>query len=448
MLCCFCSGFVALASTVETHASIDSSVLTSCYQNVLRQTESEFYAYNHDSILGMILQEYAVYDIDNNGIAELFVKAGTCEADYMWRLYTVADNIAIQIAEIGGGHSQLYSCSSGGFYHFYGHMGYWEITAYTYANGALAEEHISSGELSEDEEYPDDPGVLLITVPIDDYSLLLNRTDTIVNAGGTELQGNVKVIANAQSIYNDLVDLYGGTAGYVDVINSARQFAWKSVVDKQTLNMAASYIVDYSSAAVNAAVSVLTLSPDKAVKSVGETAFGLVIDDMTSDLMSMSLDDFVYSQARAGNNQVSLTDFMDAGFRIEDNNGIINDMATAVDYIKSYQNIQMGMASLTMGKQYFNAKLNESAWNTLWSITKKSVEIYLSDILASEVGKGLFDKYLVGTAAQIYYHENIVQDYYTSIEQVAERADNEYVTTWKDQVISIMRETELLLGGN
>ena len=32
---------------------------------------------------------YYVYDIDKNGVRELIVQTGTCEADYMYEIYTI-----------------------------------------------------------------------------------------------------------------------------------------------------------------------------------------------------------------------------------------------------------------------------------------------------------------------------------------------------------------------
>jgi len=137
------------------------------YLQVLRDTHAEF----NDEYGSADYLLYSLYDIDGDGVEELLVLAGTCEADFLWRIYTMTDDGALYIGETFGGHSTLYACPEGGFYNMMGHMGYQEIYRVTYANDAFDEELISSKELAEDEEY-DTPGVSIDCAWITDYSLL------------------------------------------------------------------------------------------------------------------------------------------------------------------------------------------------------------------------------------------------------------------------------------
>ena len=67
---------------------------------------------------------YALCDITDDGIPELIIKKGTCEADYNDDIYTY-DGAGIQsLGNIWSGHSSFYSNSGNGMYQYNGHMGY------------------------------------------------------------------------------------------------------------------------------------------------------------------------------------------------------------------------------------------------------------------------------------------------------------------------------------
>ena len=68
---------------------------------------------------------YFVYDIDKDGVPELIVKTGTCEADYMAAIFSYRDGQAFRIDEIGAGHSSFYGDPvNGGLIIHWGHSGY------------------------------------------------------------------------------------------------------------------------------------------------------------------------------------------------------------------------------------------------------------------------------------------------------------------------------------
>lgn len=65
---------------------------------------------------------YFLYDITGDGTPELWIKAGSCEADYMLYVCTY-DNGVQKIFETGAGHSGFYSTSNG-IIQMCAHMGY------------------------------------------------------------------------------------------------------------------------------------------------------------------------------------------------------------------------------------------------------------------------------------------------------------------------------------
>ena len=149
--------------------SVELSVMYSCYTQALELTLEEFSASNRE--FQWVPQEYYLYDVDGNGITELIVKAGTCEADYVFRICTIENNQIVFLGEVGGGHSMLFSCAEGGFYILYGHMGYEAISRVTYNNGLLSEELLSQRELGPDDDYAT-PGGIINCTTINDFTLL------------------------------------------------------------------------------------------------------------------------------------------------------------------------------------------------------------------------------------------------------------------------------------
>lgn len=72
--------------------------------------------------------DYCVYDMNKDGIKELIVKVGCCEADYMFKFYSCSYGNIVSLGEYGGGHSSLYQCDSNGVFVYGGHMGYEFLT--------------------------------------------------------------------------------------------------------------------------------------------------------------------------------------------------------------------------------------------------------------------------------------------------------------------------------
>ena len=94
---------------------------------------------------------YTLYDIDKDGVPELIVKMGTCEADYHGALYTFADGQALLVTdEIGLGHSSFYTDpGENGIILMQGHMGYAWAGRLRLENASLSEELLYEDNLNE-----------------------------------------------------------------------------------------------------------------------------------------------------------------------------------------------------------------------------------------------------------------------------------------------------------
>jgi len=84
--------------------------------------------------------EYFLFDITNDGIPELWIRHGTCEADYMLTAFTFANNRCEQIYDEGAGHS-FFSLGSNYVIQCYAHMCYY-LYKLKYKNGKVVSETI------------------------------------------------------------------------------------------------------------------------------------------------------------------------------------------------------------------------------------------------------------------------------------------------------------------
>ena len=81
--------------------------------------------------------DYNLFDITGDNRPEMFLKCGTCEADYVYNVYTISGNEAKLIGGISGGHSGFETDRNGRLYLRWGHMGSAAISIVTYSNGEV-----------------------------------------------------------------------------------------------------------------------------------------------------------------------------------------------------------------------------------------------------------------------------------------------------------------------
>ena len=132
---------VATADTVSVGMS-DEYFMTKAYDLTLYSVESEYGEYASC--------EYFLYDITMDGLPELWIKVGTCEADYMLLVYT-CDNDLKKLYEDRAGHS--YFCTGRDYVlQVYGHMGEAAWMKLTYKNGEIDVETIFEEEINFDKD--------------------------------------------------------------------------------------------------------------------------------------------------------------------------------------------------------------------------------------------------------------------------------------------------------
>lgn len=155
--------------TAERAGDTDENANTDKAQEKPEEIQTLSYSEIYGPLLDQVRGEYEyseylmymVYDIDKDGVKELILQIGTCEADYMYDIYTVQDGNAVYIGEVSGFHSAFYEDENGGTENFIircsGHMS-WETVSYVYLeNSTLREEEISSREVPIDDTYYSNP---------------------------------------------------------------------------------------------------------------------------------------------------------------------------------------------------------------------------------------------------------------------------------------------------
>ncbi len=133
---------------------LEIAIAEKSYNSLYLQVLDRFNRISSDINYFEIPFEYCLYDIDQNGIPELIVLTGACEADYMYDIYTFSNDKLIHLGEISGFHSSLYISSIGGLVNYQGQMGCYTITKITIKKDKLVVNKIAEGEISGDQDYP------------------------------------------------------------------------------------------------------------------------------------------------------------------------------------------------------------------------------------------------------------------------------------------------------
>ena len=136
-----------------------SSTWAQAYNDIITDAMRDFPQYQYSC-------SYSVFDIDKDETPELFLKVGTCEADYQLKLYRYSNGAADCFATLGAGHAVF--CGLGeqkAFLIDSGHQGYEVVTKYSYDNGKLSEKILFEGAVQNYHEFS-----YLTAFELDDYS--------------------------------------------------------------------------------------------------------------------------------------------------------------------------------------------------------------------------------------------------------------------------------------
>lgn len=140
---------LAIALTASVGANAKTKRTTS-KRSVSTQSVKRAYIKKVNNFIGYDGDGYFLTDITGDGIPELWIKYGSCEADYMLDVYTYSKSGMRRIMQAGAGHSCYYGYRNGKYVIAeMAHMGYQVLTRITYSGKRLLEKKIyeSPGEV-------------------------------------------------------------------------------------------------------------------------------------------------------------------------------------------------------------------------------------------------------------------------------------------------------------
>jgi len=168
------------------------------YSEVLGEMMDSFPNYQY-------LCSYSVYDVDNNGVPELLVKVGTCEADFEYRLFNYDPQLAVAMCfhTTSGGHT--YPCGlddSGAVLFVGGHQGHETIIKATYDGVSCTEDLLFNAEVQEYHDFTyldcfeldDNTGLQWTANPPDDNASILSELSSAPTTDGASASlGDVSI---------------------------------------------------------------------------------------------------------------------------------------------------------------------------------------------------------------------------------------------------------------
>lgn len=91
-------------------------------------------------VMAMGSESYSLYDVDKDGVPELFVQYGSCEADFATQCYTYREGQVVCIGEFTSGHSALYTNpGKSAVLRHEAHMGFAGLYEYPMEDGRLTQ---------------------------------------------------------------------------------------------------------------------------------------------------------------------------------------------------------------------------------------------------------------------------------------------------------------------
>lgn len=142
---------------VHKEQTADSSIpdQNNQFKKNIELTYISLYLRQFDLFAAPVSFGYCFYDIDQNGLPELIIKTGSCEADYLYSFYMVSDGQFVECGSLSGSHATLYANGTVGIVRYVGQMGVYDITISELKGTALMTQEIASGTLDSADEYPD-----------------------------------------------------------------------------------------------------------------------------------------------------------------------------------------------------------------------------------------------------------------------------------------------------
>ena len=231
-------------------------------------------------------------------------------------------------------------------------------------------------------------------------------------------------MANAQEI----LDQYANMNQYINWLASQQLYYRTTLNNAEMYKEAYTSMMSYGTALAGVGLNVLTSSASDALLSVADTARSTVRNEINYYYPEMTTEQFIYSQARMGVDDVERDRLFDIQNKLVD--GQFTNPEDAAEFILIYQTNKASLAAAEMGKKYYYNELNKSFWDHIGSLLTNVAVCQISGLIQANIAD--FDT------------GELADDLFNMLGLVSDCYDNEYVSAWMAELRQIERETEAL----
>lgn len=243
----------------------------------------------------------------------------------------------------------------------------------------------------------------------------------------------LEVIRRAQKIYDEIAEDFDADSYQTNLNHILRGYTSKLSEAKQ-FSALYNFHTNIASTLINIEIGLLMEDPKRIASAAGSAGLDLVLDEVLEALdvdIDMSLEDFVFSQAKMAANSIARWDIYDTMKRAQENGGRFASYADARLFLRRYLENKMNIATLGMAAGYYEHLMNRNVWETFGDLF---THVAVSN-LGGKLGKNkIISSYLAGKASTVLY------DF---LDLIGQQVNETYVTSWikaqKDLVSEIER---------
>lgn len=151
------TGSAAPGSTENAFQKYVEPAYKQAYRDLLNEAYQEYIQEYYSYIdHGEYACLYSLFDMDSNGIPELIIEKGNCEANSVYHIYTFENNQAKFVGTINSSHARLYgktSATNGQLIQMKGHMLGQIVTELYLNNGSFSSYEILRGSVNSISDY-------------------------------------------------------------------------------------------------------------------------------------------------------------------------------------------------------------------------------------------------------------------------------------------------------
>ena len=242
----------------------------------------------------------------------------------------------------------------------------------------------------------------------------------------------LEVLRRAQKIYDEITEEFDEASYQTNLNHILRGYTSKLSEAKQ-FGALYKFHTNIASTLINLEIGLLMEDPKRIASAAGSAGLDLVLDEVLGALdvdIDMSLEDFVFSQAKMAANSVARWDIYDTMKRAQENGGRFASYADAKLFLRRYLENEMNIATLRMAAGYYEHLMNRNVFETFGDLF---THVAVSN-LGGKLGKNkIISSYLAGKASTVLY------DF---LDLIGQQVNETYVTSWIKEQKDLVGEIE------